>query len=81
MVDPKAVTKMAADYTAAWCSKSAEAVAAHYAPEGVIVINKGEPWSGRAKVQEMAEGFYADVPDLDLKCDSIRCSGTHALFV
>jgi len=81
MLDAKAVAQMAADYTAAWCSKSAEAVAAHYAPEGEIVINEGDPWSGRAKVQEMAEGFYADVPDLDLKCDSIRCSGRHALFV
>lgn len=29
----------------------------------------------------MAEGFYADVPVLDLTCDSIRCSGNHTLFV
>ena len=81
MIDPKDVASMAADYTAAWTSGSAEAVASHYADDGVIVINNGDPWVGRAKVQEMAEGFYADVPDLTLTCDDIRSSGSHALFV
>lgn len=27
----------------------------------------------------MAAGFYADVPDLDLTCDDLRCSGNHAV--
>jgi uncharacterized protein (TIGR02246 family) len=80
MIDPKAIAQKAADYTAAWSSGSAQAVAAHYAEDGVIIINNGDPWNGRAKVQEMAEGFYTDVPDLNLKCDSIRSSGTHAVF-
>jgi len=47
MVDLKAVSRMAADYTAAWNSKSAKAVAAFYAEDGEIIINKGDPWSGR----------------------------------
>lgn len=47
-IDPKAVAKMANDYTAAWNSKSAEAVASFYAEDGQIVINRGEPWLGRA---------------------------------
>lgn len=81
MADAKAIAQMAADYTAAWSSGSAEAVASFFAEDGVIIINNGDPWVGRAKIQEMAEGFYADVPDLSLTCDSIRNSGTHALFV
>ncbi|MDA5094706.1 nuclear transport factor 2 family protein [Aliiroseovarius sp. KMU-50] len=81
MIDLMAVSKIAADYTAAWNSKSAEAVASFFAEDGEIIINRGEPWRGRARVQEMAEGFYADVPDLILSCDDIRLSGSHAVFV
>ncbi|MCB1334299.1 MAG: nuclear transport factor 2 family protein [Roseivivax sp.] len=80
-MDPKKVAQMAADYTAAWNSKSAEAVASFYADNGEIIINRGEPWTGRARVRDMAAGFYADVPDLTLTCDDIRCSGTHAVYV
>ena len=80
-ITPETVAKMAQDYTAAWNSKSAEAVASFYAEDGEIVINRGDPWDGRAKVAEMAAGFYADVPDLSLTCDDIRLSGTHAVYV
>jgi uncharacterized protein (TIGR02246 family) len=81
MIDPKEVERIAADYTAAWNSKSADAVASFYAPEGEIIINRGEPWAGRSRVREMAAGFYADVPDLFLTCDDVRCSGRHVIFV
>lgn len=81
MIDPKKVEQMAADYTAAWNSKSAEAVASFFAPDGEIIINRGEPWSGRARVRDMAAGFYADVPDLSLTCDDVRCSGNQVVYV
>jgi len=81
MPDPNDVAQMAADYTAAWNSKSAAAVAAFFAEDGEIVINRGEPWRGRERVREMAAGFYADVPDLSLTCDDVRCSGNHAVYV
>ena len=55
-------------------------MAAFYAEDGGIVINAGEPWQGRARVAEMAAGFFADVPDLSLTCDDIRCAGAHALY-
>lgn len=80
-IDPAAVTKMAHDYTAAWNSGSAQAVASFYAEDGSIVINKGDPWLNRSGVADMAAGFFADVPDLSLTCDSIRVSGTHAVYV
>lgn len=79
-IDPKAAAQMASDYTAAWNSKSPEVVASFYAADGQIVINRGEPWRGRAGIAEMAAGFYAEVPDLSLACDDVRCAGSHALF-
>ncbi|MBY4892253.1 nuclear transport factor 2 family protein [Rhodobacteraceae bacterium N5(2021)] len=81
MIDVQAVAKMAAGYTAAWNSKSAEAVAPFYAENVEIIINNGDPWSGRSRVQDMAASFYADVPDLTLTCDDVRCAGTHVILV
>ena len=79
-LDQERIAEMAAAYTAAWNSGNPEAVAAHYAENGVIVINRGDPWQGRARVAEMAAGFYADVPDLVLTCDAIRCAGDHVAY-
>lgn len=81
MINPKDVQRIAAEYTAAWNSKSAAAVASFYAEDGEIIINRGEPWTGRSRVQDMASGFYADVPDLTLSCDDVRCSGNHVIYV
>jgi uncharacterized protein (TIGR02246 family) len=80
-IDPAAVAEMDEAYTAAWNSKDPQAVAAHYAEDGEIVINRGEPWTGRARIAEMAAGFHADVPDLALVCDDLRCAGDHVVFV
>ena len=51
-----------------------DALAVFYAKDGRIVINRGEPWEGRARVAEMAAGFFAEVPDLRLVCDELRCA-------
>jgi uncharacterized protein (TIGR02246 family) len=81
MIDPQDVKRMATDYTAAWNSKSADAVASFFAEDGEIIINRGDPWTGRSRVGEMAAGFYAAVPDLSLTCDDVRCSGNHVVYV
>lgn len=75
------ITTTAAAYTAAWNSGSAEAVASFYAETGGIVINRGTPWEGRAGVQAMAEGFFAEVPDLTLTCDGLRVAGDHVVYL
>ena len=72
--------KLAADYTAAWNTGSPEAVASFYAKDGVIVINRGDPWNNRAGVAEMASGFFADIPDLNLVCDAVRAAGDHVTY-
>jgi uncharacterized protein (TIGR02246 family) len=79
-LDYEKVRKMAEDYTAAWNSGSPEAVAASYAEDGQLVINRGKPWLGRQGIAEMAAGFFADVPDLKLMCDNVRCAGNHVAY-
>lgn len=73
--------QVAAAYTAAWNSGSAEAVAGFFARDGSIVINRGTPWVGRAGVAAMAAGFFADVPDLHLVCDGWRRAGDHVAYL
>ena len=79
-IDQDKVMEMAKAYTAAWNSGSPEAVAAFYAQDGQIVINRGEPWVGRKGIAEMAAGFFPDVPDLNLVCDNVRCAGDHIAY-
>jgi uncharacterized protein (TIGR02246 family) len=67
-------------YAEAWCSHSPDAVAAFYASDGQIQINKGEVLKGHTAIAEMAAGFFADFPDLVVHCDDIRMAGSHALF-
>ena len=71
-IDQRTADKLAAAYTAAWNSGASDAVAAFYAQEGQIVINRGEPWVGRKGVADMAAGFFAEIPDLTLECDAVR---------
>ena len=80
-IDPKKAKQIADDYTAAWNSGSAQAVAEFYAKDGGIVINRGEPWQGRDRVAQMAAGFFSDVPDIKLVCDGVHCAGDHVVYL
>jgi len=80
-LDLEAASQITDAYTAAWNTGSADAVAAFYAEDGEIVINRGSPWRGRAGVAQMAAGFFADVPDLTLVCDGIRVAGDHVAYL
>lgn len=80
-IDQTRMQQVADAYTAAWNSGSADAVAAFHALDGGIVINRGQPWEGRAGVAAMAAGFYADVPDLHLSCDGLRAADDHVVYL
>lgn len=71
---------LAATYTAAWNTGRPDAVAAFFSLDGVIIINKGNPWQGRSGVAQMAAGFFADIPDLSLTCDGVREAGNHLVY-
>jgi len=71
----------AAAYTKAWCEHDPEAVASMYSSDTAgIIINDGEPWVGRAGVEEMARGFISAFPDMLLYMDYLHSAGTHAVF-
>jgi uncharacterized protein (TIGR02246 family) len=75
------ITKIAEHYEAAWNSGNPAQVAACYAPNGGIIINRGTPWQGRAKIVEMAAGFFADVKDMRVILDELRVAGDHVAFI
>jgi uncharacterized protein (TIGR02246 family) len=80
-ISDEKIDEIARAYTAAWNTGSPEAVASFFAKDGQIIINRGDPWKGRAGVAEMAAGFYADVPDLTLVCDKVRRAGDHVVYL
>lgn len=80
-LDPAQIRSIAAAYTDAWNSGQPSRVAGCYAEAGRIVINRGTPWQGRAKVAEMAAGFYADVNDMTVILDELRIAGDHVAFI
>lgn len=76
-MDPCALAEA---YTAAWNTGRPEEVAAFFAPDGIIIINGGQPWRERAGVALMAQGFFSDIPDLHLVNDGVRAAGQHVVY-
>jgi uncharacterized protein (TIGR02246 family) len=67
-------------YTAAWCSQDPERVAAHYAPDGSLTINDGEPAVGRAAITEAARSFMDAFPDMQVLMDGVRVDDERAEY-
>jgi hypothetical protein len=65
--DPKQIEQLARAYTEAWCSRDPARVAGHYVPGGTIAINGG----GAAEIGEVAEGFIAAFPDIEVFMDDL----------
>jgi uncharacterized protein (TIGR02246 family) len=80
MTDAAKFHQIAADYAAALSSGDPKAVASFYAADGKITINRGDDFKGTAAIEEMAAEFFAEIPDLNVYCDTARISGTHAIF-
>jgi uncharacterized protein (TIGR02246 family) len=79
-LDPADIRKMAESYAKAWSSGDAASVAAHYAEDGEIAINDGDPVKGRAELQDMVAGFYEQVPGLTVRLDDLKTAGDNAVF-
>lgn len=69
--DPLQLRDFAERYTEAWCSKDPASVAAHYAPEGSLIINGGTPSVGRAAITEAARSFMSTFPDMQVLMDDL----------
>ncbi len=73
--DPEKLRRFAEDYTAAWCSMDPSRVAAHFAPDGSLAINDGEPAVGRDAITATAQGFYTALPDMQVFMDDLAIDG------
>ena len=61
----------AARYTAAWCSRNPENVAAFYSETGSLQINDDPPAVGRPAVRGVAQSFMSAFPDLTVFLDDL----------
>ena len=74
---PDALDGFAEGYAAAWSSQDPQALAAHYAEHGVLVVNDGEPAVGRPAIAAKARGFMSAFPDMVVRLDRLeRLDGT-----
>ena len=81
MIGVDAALEKAAAYAAAWTSNRPEDVAAHYAEDGRVVINDGQPIIGRAAIaSDYAAPFFTDIPGSAVLLHDFRLAGSHALF-
>lgn len=65
------IREFARRYTAAWCSGDPASVAAHYAADGSLTINDGEPSVGRAAITDAAQSFMTAFPDMEVLLDDV----------
>jgi SnoaL-like protein len=61
----------ASQYTQAWCSHDAAAVAAFHSPNSSLTINNGVPAIGRHAITASARAFMIDFPDLHVSMDGL----------
>jgi uncharacterized protein (TIGR02246 family) len=70
----------AARYTAAWCSKTPENVAAFFASDASLAINGQPPAVGRAAITAVARDFMTAFPDLEVLFDDLNLLDDHVEY-
>jgi uncharacterized protein (TIGR02246 family) len=70
-IDPAELREFAARYTAAWCSRDANRVAAFYSMDGSLSVNGDTPAVGRDAIAQLAQSFMTAFPDLHLDMDTL----------
>ena len=75
------IHELAMAYTAAWCSRSAEAVADFYAENATSIINAEEPAVGRAAIADAMRQYIIAFPDLVVRMDDLRSGGKQAIYL
>ena len=66
------LNEFAIRYAAAWSSQDPERLASHYAKNGVLQINDGDPSVGREAVTETARSFMTAFPDMVVRLVELR---------
>jgi len=79
-LEPAQLRDFARHYTAAWCSRDPASVAAFYSSNGSLSVNDDAPAVGRSAIGEVARGFMAAFPDLEVLMDDILVEGERAVY-
>ena len=74
------LNEFAIRYAAAWSSQDSERLASHYAKNGVLQINDGDPSAGREAVTETARSFMTAFPDMVVSLVELRRVGDEVQF-
>jgi len=74
-----AIRELAGRYTAAWNSGKPDRVAAFFAEGATLSVN-GSPATGRTAITEVASGFMAAFPDLELLMDRLEFVGDRVRY-
>jgi predicted ester cyclase len=69
-----------ARYTAAWCSRNAQSVAAFFSEDGWLRVNDDPPAVGRSAVTQVAQSFMTAFPDLRVVMDDLLVHGDEAEY-
>jgi len=79
-MDPSVLADFAARYAAAWSSQSPEKLASFYRDDGSLIVNGGEPSTGRAAIAATARSYMEAFPDMVVRMDSVRQEAGQATF-
>jgi len=79
-MDEAGLRDFATRYTAAWNSQDPARVAAHYAENGSLTINDGDPSVGREAITAAAQGFMTAFPDMVVTMDEATFEGEGAVY-
>ena len=79
-LEPAQLRDLATRYTAAWCSQDPARVAAFYSPNGSLSVNDAAPAVGRGRITEVARGFMAAFPDMEVIMDDVLVQGDRAVY-
>ena len=70
----------ALSYTKAWNSQDPASVAAHYAENGSLQINKNDPSIGRHELEATAKNFMTELPDMVLTMNELSFDGVRFFY-
>ena len=79
VMESAAIRELAGRYTAAWNSGQPERVAAFFAEDATLSVNRS-PASGRAAITDVARGFMTAFPDLELLLDRLEFVGDRVRY-
>ena len=74
------LTEFAMNYARSWSSSWPQMLAAHYAEDGMLQINDGDPAEGREAIAAVAQSFMTALPDMVVRMDSLTISSGHPQF-